>query len=358
MLWIVLGVMCFAAVVFVIWPFLRGQSKHVTLMLVATLFVVGASAGLYSKIGSPGIEDGTAAQAGEMSAVVRSLAARLDSNPGDIEGWRMLGRSYMTLGDYGRAVQAYERVVQLDSGQNAQSLVELGEAMLASSGQSLSPQIVALFENALVLEPGNPAALFWGGIGAVNRGDRALAADRWERLLGTNPPENIREVLITRIAEWRGEEVPAPAAATPSASSPPATPAMSAAPAETVPEPSAPEPAPDTIVAARVGLSDAAAQSLPAEGAVFIIARDPGQPSPPIAVTRQRLSTLPAVFQLSDSNSMVAGRELSGFAEFELEARVSLTGQPGKQPGDWFGTVMVRPAENISVTISIDTQAQ
>jgi len=55
---------------------------------------------------------------------------------------------------------------------------------------------------------------------------------------------------------------------------------------------------------------------------------------------------------------MVAGRELSGFAEFELEARVSLTGQPGKQPGDWFGIVTVKPAENNSVTISIDTQAQ
>lgn len=355
MLWIALGVMCFAAVVFVIWPFLRDQSKHVTLMLVATLFVVGSSAWLYSSIGSPGIEDGAGAQAGEMSAVVESLAARLASNPDDVEGWRMLGRSYMTLGDYGRAVQAYERVVQLDSGQNAQSLVELGEAMLANSGQSLSPQIVALFENALVLEPSNPAALFWGGIGAVNRGDRALAADRWERLLGTNPPENIRDVLVTRIAEWRGEAVPAQEAAMPSASSPPAS---SATPAAPVPEPSAPEPAPDTIVAASVGLSDAAVQSLPAEGAVFIIARDPGQPSPPIAVTRQRLSTLPAVFQLNDSNSMVAGRELSGFAEFELEARVSLTGQPGKQPGDWFGTVMVKPAENSAVTISIDTQAQ
>lgn len=264
----------------------------------------------------------------------------------------MLGRSYMTLGDYGRAVQAYERVVKLDSGQNAQSLVELGEAMLAESGQNLSPRIVALFENALVLEPSNPAALFWGGIGAINRGDRSLAADRWERLLGTNPPENIRDVLVARIAEWRGEELPAPAPApaadaTPPASSPLVTPA---------PEPSAP--AAGTIVSASVGLSDAAAESLPAEGAIFIIARDPGQPSPPIAVTRQRLSQLPAVVQLSDSNSMVAGRELSGFAEFELEARVSLSGQPAKQPGDWFGTVLVRPAENSAVTLSIDTQVQ
>jgi len=354
MLWIALGVMCFAAVVFAIWPFLRDQSKHVTLMLVATLFVVGASAGLYSSIGSPDIEDGSGAEAGEMSAVVESLAARLDNNPNDTEGWRMLGRSYMALGDYGRAVQAFERVVELESGQNAQSLVEVGEAMLADSGQNLSPRIVALFENALVLEPSNPSALFWGGIGAINRGDRSLAADRWERLLGTNPPENIRNVLVTRIAEWRGEEVPAPAPAPASdaaATSPPSTPPATPV-AETVTPPE------DLVVSASVALSDAAADSLPADGIVFVIARDPGQPSPPIAVTRQRLSQLPVVVQLSDSSSMVAGRELSGFAEFELEARVSLSGQPGKQPGDWFGTVLVKPADNNAVTLSIDTQVQ
>ena len=114
----------------------------------------------------------------------------------------------------------------------------------------------------------------------------------------------------------------------------------------------------DLVVSASVALSDAAAESLPVDGIVFVIARDPGQPSPPIAVTRQRLSQLPVVVQLSDSSSMVAGRELSGFAEFELEARVSLSGQPGKQPGDWFGTVLVKPADNNAVTLSIDTQVQ
>ena len=351
MLWIALGVMCFTAVVFAIWPFLRNQSKHVTLMVAATLFVVGASASLYASIGSPDIEDGSGAQAGEMSAVVKSLAARLENDPNDIEGWRMLGRSYMTLGDYGQAVKAYERVVELDSGQNAQSLVELGEALLAESGQNMTAQIVALFENALVLEPSNPAALFWGGIGAYNRGDLSLAADRWERLLGTNPPENIRGVLVQRIAEWRGEEPPS--SVPEAAATPPATQAAATqAPATSVPEPAAP----DTIVSVRVAMSDTAAQSLPADGLVFIIARDPGQPAPPIAVTRQSLSQLPAVIQLSDSSSMVEGRALSGFAEFELEARVSLSGQPGRQSGDWYGKVLVRPAENNSVSLSIDSQ--
>ena len=158
---------------------------------------------------------------------------------------------------------------------------------------------------------------------------------------------------MQRIAEWRGEEPPS--SVPEAAATPPATQAAATqAPATSVPEPAAP----DTIVSVRVAMSDTAAQSLPADGLVFIIARDPGQPAPPIAVTRQSLSQLPAVIQLSDSSSMVEGRALSGFAEFELEARVSLSGQPGKQPGDWFGTVLVRPAENKSVSLSIDTQVQ
>lgn len=259
----------------------------------------------------------------------------------------MLGRSYMSLGNYGEAVKALERATELESGQNAQTLVELGEAMLAESGQTMSPRIVAVFENALRLEPGNPGALFWGGIGAFNRGDQSLAADRWERLLGTNPPPEIREVLIQRIAEWRGEEAAAPpqAAAMPPASSPPAT-----------SQPVASTSAADAIVSARIALSDDAANSLPADGIIFVIARDPAQPTPPIAVVRQSLSQLPAVVALDDGSSMVAGRALSGFEEFELEARVSLSGQPGRQSGDWYGKVLVRPAENNSVSLSIDSQ--
>ena len=278
-----------------------------------------------------------------MSDVVRSLAQRLESNPGDLNGWRMLGRSYMTLGNYQEAARAYERVVELEPEPRAQSLVEFGEALLAASGQTMSPQVVSLFENALAIEPNNPAALFWGGIGAINRGDSALAADRWERLLTTNPPPEIRNLVEQRVAEWRGEAPPAVGQAPSSRGS---APAMAAEPGE------------GAVVAASIALSDSAAAALPSDGVVFVIARDPAQPVPPIAVSRRMLSDLPTVVELGDGQSMVAGRSLSGFDEFELEARVSLSGQPARQPGDWFGSVLVRPAESGSVSLSIDTQVQ
>ena len=129
-------------------------------------------------------------------------------------------------------------------------------------------------------------------------------------------------------------------------------------PATTAAPPPATEPGPGAIVSATIALSADAAASLPAEAVVFVIARDPAAPVPPIAVTRRRLSDLPAAVELGDRESMVAGRELSGFPEFELIARVSLSGTPASQPGDWFGSAIVRPSENAAISLSIDTQVQ
>ena len=353
MLWLTLGVMSFAGVVFTVWPFLRENSRNFGVVAAAVLFVVVSSAGLYSMLGSPGLENERLAHGGapggapggDMIEVVEGLAKRLEQNPDDVGGWRMLGRSYMSLNNYPKAIAAFERVVELESGQSAQGLVELGEAVLAAEGgQTMPPRASSLFENALAVEPNSQPALFWGGLAAGNRGDTELAADRWERLLGTSPPAEIRPTIEQRVAEWRGESPPQVA----SAEQPASTEA-------------APEPAPvadGAIVSASIALSEAAQSALPADAIVFVIARDPAQPSPPIAVTRRRLAELPAVVQLGDQESMVPGRELSGFEEFELIARVSLSGQPVSQPGDWFGSVIVKPAENGSIALSIDTPVE
>ena len=350
MLWLALGVMSFAGVVFAVWPFLRENSRSFTVVAGAVLFVVASSAGLYAKLGSPGVQNERLTHGGgpgaDMLEVVDGLAKRLEQNPDDVGGWRMLGRSYMSLNDHRQAVAAFERVVELEGGQSAQGLVELGEAVIAAEGgQTMPPRAISLFENALAVQPNNQAALFWSGLGAFNRGDTDAAADRWERLLATNPPPEIRDVIQQRVAEWRGEAPPPAAAST----------------EQLQPAQASPEPAPlaeGAIVSANIVLSDAARSALPQDAIVFVIARDPAQPSPPIAVTRRRLAELPAVVQLGDQESMVPGRELSGFEEFELVARVSLTGQPVSQPGDWFGSVIVKPAENGSIALSIDTPVE
>ncbi len=345
MFWVILALMCLAAVGFTIWPLTRDLQKQGLLTGFAIVFVVGLSAALYAVTGRPGVPSGAsepvaASAAGsnppEVEAMVAGLAARLEQEPGDVDGWMMLGRSYMTLGNADGAVSAYERAVELTSSQDADALIGLGEALMSSSGQTMTPRSISLFESALALAPNNPTALFWGGIGAFNRGDSALAADRWELLLGTNPPPEIRGVIEQRIALWRGE---------------------------TAQQPVQPRPAPaaqasQAVVAASISVNGDAAAALPAEATVFVIARDPAAPSPPIAVTRRLLSELPAVIELGDGDSMIPGRELSNFAEFELVARVSLSGSPAAQAGDWFGTTLVRPAEGNAVDLAISQKVE
>lgn len=328
-LWIAIAFMCLAATLFVAWPLYRRQQRLSLLIAGSVIAVVALSAGLYAYQGSPELPSGAGTQP-DVEAMVVSLAERLENDPDDLDGWKMLGRSYSTLGDFDAAVPAYERVVELEQSQNATSLVDLGAAILARDNARIEGRSSALFESALAIEPNNPSALFYAGIGALNRGNTDLAADRWEILLGLNPPEEIRGLLEQRIAEWRGEPPPS----------------MQAPTVER----------PGSVVIAEISVSAAAAQSLPAEATVFVIARDPAQPSPPIAVTRRLLSELPDVVELGDGDSMIPGRTLSAFAEFEIVARVSVSGQPIAQSGDWYARALVKPAESDRITLSIDQQ--
>jgi cytochrome c-type biogenesis protein CcmH len=342
-LWIVLIVLCLLAILFSVWPLWKASHKLSPLVALVIVFTVGLAAGLYDSIGSPNVPSGRSGSdtnAAAMDEVLASLKARLAQNPDDIGGWMMLGRSQAALNNFAGAAEAYEKAMALESGQNSQTLVDLSLAIAQRDKQPIVGRSSELLENALVLDPHSGPALYYGGMAAANRGDTSVAADRWELLLGLNPPPEIIESLQQNIAMWRGEAMPQVA------ESPAPKPAVSAA-----------EPVPvDAIISANVALSPNAVAAIRTDAVIFVIARDPAQPAPPIAVTRKRVSDLPAVVALTDANSMVAGRNLSMFNEIELLARVSLSGGPAAASGDWFGSMIVRPAETPSVSLTINQQ--
>jgi cytochrome c-type biogenesis protein CcmH len=332
MIWPILSVMLLVAVAVVAWPLIQHRKGFSFPALAAVAFVIALSAGLYYQIGTP---QGKSAGA-EMASVeemVAGLAQRLRDDPDDLAGWKMLGRSYFQLGDYEKAITALERAVEIESRSNGQTLVDLGEAIWMQDQRSLSGRAGELFENAIATSPNNPKALFYGGLVAIERGERFLAAQRWEALLASSPPEGIQEILRQRIAELRGEEVPV----------------------ETTPLEATPS---GPIVSAAIELGAAAENAVDPDATVFVIARDPAQPRPPIAAVRRRVSELPTVVALSDSDAMIPGRLLSGFSEVEIVARVSMSGQPIAQTGDWYGEKIVRPSETGEISIVIDREVQ
>lgn len=297
------------ALAFTGWPLLRKADRLTSLLAAVILFSVALSAGLYYYLGSPGVPSG-AESAPDVAQMVASLAERLEDNPDDTDGWIMLGRSYQTLERHAEAIVAFERAIALEQGRNPQTLVALALALMAEQGGQLGERAVSLFENALALDPNNPNALFYAGGAAAQRGNTALAADRWEILMGLNTPPEVRELLQSKINEWRG---------------------LPPAPVEQL----------SSVLRLQVSASESALAALSSDATVFIIARDPSQPSPPVAVTRRRLSELPATVELSDRDAMIPGRLLSGFSSIEVLARVSVSGAPVAQPGDWFDSTVI-----------------
>ncbi len=332
MLWFLFALMLAVAAVFLLWPVYRQKTR---LSATAAAIVIAAMAlapFVYLSIGSPDARNSQVV-ASEIEAMVSSLAARLERNPQDLAGWKMLGRSYFTMGKLPEAIGAFERAVELESGRDAQTLADLGEAVLMNDQSSITGRAGQLFETALSVSPANPKALFYGGLAAINRGEPLLGADRWEALLATSTPKNIEDILRQRIAELRGESLP---------------PADSLAVATAA--------AAGTTITINVALGANALTLVGPDATVFVIARDPAQPSPPIAAVRRRASELPAVVTLSDADAMIPGRLPSAYAELEIIARVSMSGDPIARSGDWFGSQMLRRSSNDSLAIIIDQQ--
>lgn len=73
----------------------------------------------------------------DVNAMIDRLAARLETTPQDLEGWRMLGWSYFHTERYGQAVTAFERALKLDPG-SAELRLSYEEAKAkASDGKNL-----------------------------------------------------------------------------------------------------------------------------------------------------------------------------------------------------------------------------
>jgi cytochrome c-type biogenesis protein CcmH len=50
----------------------------------------------------------------DVNVMIERLAARLETAPGDVKGWRMLGWSYFNMERYEQAAAAYAKAVELD----------------------------------------------------------------------------------------------------------------------------------------------------------------------------------------------------------------------------------------------------
>ncbi len=276
----------------------------------------------------------------KVNAMAAELAARLDKEPGNAEGWVMLARTYYSLNRHAEAARAFERAVVLVP-DNADLLADYADALGAAQGGMLSGKPLELIQRALVIDPTNWKALALAGTVAFDRKDYRQAVAYWERMKATVPPGSpIAQSIDASIAEARelgGLKAAAGATIPPSAPAPKAA----AAAAVKAPTGSASAPAPaattHTTVAGTVKLSaDLVAKTAPTD-TVFIFARPAQGSKMPLAILRKQVKDLPATFTLDDTMAMAPNMALSNFGEVVVGARISKSGQAMPQSGDLEG---------------------
>jgi cytochrome c-type biogenesis protein CcmH len=336
---ILAGVLLIAGVTVIAVPLLRKMPTQLapatwTALGAAGVMVIG-SAVLYAVFTNWSWKPEPAADSPQ--TMVARLARKLESNPDDVNGWLMLGRSYIVLEQYPLALRSFQRADRLAGGKSAEALVGEAESLTMNDEKELDGRAGRLIEQALALDPNSGKALFFGAAAAVRRGELALGKERFQKLLSLNPPEQIRPILEQQIAaidQRLGVNGGTVAAA-------------GAAPAAAVDSKNA-------AVRVHIDLSPQLSKASPDDAApLFVFVRDPAQPGPPLAAKRLA-SRFPQTVELTPADSMVPGRAFSAGQKVQVVARIARSGNPLAGKGDPFGETAYFVGHDGLVNIVID----
>lgn len=304
---------------------------------------------------------GADTQSGEMHDMDQAIAKLrnyLAQNPGDLEGWLMLGRTMLTTQHYSDAAQAFERANQLAPG-NPTIMVDLADAIAMVQGQELAGRPWELVQRALKIDPTNWKALAMAGTDKFNHSDYRAAVMYWERLLKVIPAgDGMADGVKASIREARelgnivgpvqdtldfGGKSEQSAASVPSMikeniqplgqSKVPAKPAQEAAPA-----------AVEHTVGGVVEIAPELVSKLGTRNVLYITARPASGSRAPIVQMQIAVLDFPVHFRLD--NTMVppmnmGSGSLGSYEEVTVTARLGTAGSPMPRNGDIEGATEV-----------------
>lgn len=260
-----------------------------------------------------------AQQAQTIQQSIEDLEQRLQDKPDDLEGWKILGQSYVVMQQFDKAVGAYSQAAALSDYSDPDLLVLLAETSSFANDGVFGTIENALLEQALAVNPKHERALWYAGYAAYSEDDYQAAVAYWQTLLSLVPADrnDVRDSLNKFVADARekaGLE---------------ATPVEQAAVAR--------------VLYVQVTVAQELAKNYQDSDTVFIYARAKNGPKMPLSLVRVPLSALPIKVELTEATSMLPNMNLRSFEQVEVLARISPSGQAISQAGDL-----------ISAAISID----
>ncbi len=306
------------------------------------VLVVGATVWLYLHVGDPGTFNLPSAENRQaigtdqdklpsIEEMLPRLEAHLQANPDDTDGWKLLGTTYHRLRRFHDANTALSRALELSPG-DVGLMLQLADSRVVLADGQFDGDTVALIDDALLQEPDNVQGNWLRGMASQQAGETNRALDYWRRilpLLNSDPQSQFQLQQMIAHAEQSGASTPNETSAVANSD---ATVQQGAAVDEGAGAVAGDVAGVEVQVALSENLQDQLAPTLP----VFVYARAVDGPPAPLAVTRLRVSDLPATIVLDDTMAMIPAFKLSGFDTVTIGARVAVSGNPVAQPGDWF----------------------
>ncbi|MCP3868766.1 MAG: c-type cytochrome biogenesis protein CcmI [Gammaproteobacteria bacterium] len=335
-----------------------GETVALNRWTVAALLVLvpALTLGLYNHLGSPELTrplDERMASAGEshqdgsmppVEQMMATLVERLKENPGDSEGWYLLGRSYMALKEYGKAAGAFEKLNQL-VGDEPVVLLSWADAQAMAQSGDLSGKPAELIRKAVVLLPDDTTALWLAGMVEDQAENYELAIGYWEKLEPMIQDDPQSKERVANLLESARRKADLEVGISPQ---PDTTSQIDAA--------SQGDSATASGIVVRVDLAPEFKGKVGPEESLFIYAKALSGPKMPLAAVRRTVKELPVELTLDDSSAMIPAMKLSGFDQVVVGARVSRSGEAVPGSGDLTGEVApVTVLSGDVVEVLIDT---
>ncbi len=332
--WSVCVLMALAAIVLIARPLLHkstqasevniaGSTRRSAVLIGIAVLVV--SLGLYLYVGNWQANEGAQTFALQQglpapnleTSEIKALVEQVKLQPNNATLLIELGGAYVAAEAFKQGAEVYQQAYQLTKGQDLNAITGWVEALVLSDPNSVDGRAASLVEEALKLSPKHPRALWYGGLIALQMQNPKVARERFSAMLSLNPPEAIRQLLERQLQELDTQL---------SGDAPPVLAAASESSAANVRK-----------ISVSVKLSPALQAQIKQPMPLFILARNPAQPGPPLAVERHQSNELPLQIELTAADAMLPTRTINDADEVQVVARVSVAGMPTEQSGDFFG---------------------
>ncbi len=168
-------------------------------MLIGAIVLVALAGAVFLFRGPATTESGSESASGapsgapsqaldDVDTMIGRLAKRLEQNPNDGEGFRMLGWSYVMTGHPEKALEPYRRAITLLP-QSAIAHAGYGEAMVGVAKDTVTPEAKAEFDRAIALDRNEPRARFFQALWLAQHGQEKQALEQWITLANDGPAD-------------------------------------------------------------------------------------------------------------------------------------------------------------------------